>query len=331
MTASGEARLLVAIESGTVSLATQAHPGAALGPLHRHDCADFETLWDAISHHLWRERLRVPAACALCVAAPVQGDHIRPPRTGWAFSAKALRSALGLRRLLVLQDVTALGHVLPQLGPQDCRPLGGGHPQQHAPIVLLRPGAGLQFAGLVPSRGELLPIDGGAAHLSLASADAEEAAVLQVLQRRFGRVSAELALSHDGLQNLYEALAELRGEATPTARSGQIAAAARKGDLGLAGAAVQLFCSLLGSLAGNLALTLGARGGAYLGGGFLAPWGDILAASRFRERFEAGGRFSAYLGAIPSRLLLHSDHATLLGAALALDATSPGRADANAR
>ncbi len=80
-----------------------------------------------------------------------------------------------------------------------------------------------------------------------------------------------------------------------------------------------MFCAMLGTIAGNLALTLGAQGGIYIAGGIVPKLGDAFAQSQFRERFEAKGRFRDYLAAIPTYVIVRP-FAALLGAAKLLDA-----------
>jgi glucokinase len=86
----------------------------------------------------------------------------------------------------------------------------------------------------------------------------------------------------------------------------------------LSAATLDLFCALLGSFAGNVALTLGARGGLFIGGGIVPRFADRFFASEFRARFEAKGRFRDYLAAVPTALITDTQ-AALTGAALALD------------
>ena len=317
----GFPRLLADVGGTHARFASQFRPQGPLEHCGRYACADFETLWDAISHHLWREGLDQPSAGAIGIATPITGDHVRMTNHHWAFSIKGLQEALGLQRLLVLNDFSALALALPALQPGACRQIGGGRPVAGAPIALIGPGTGLGVSGLVPGfNGQgLVPIGGEGGHVTLSSFEPEEAAALQVLQRRFGHVSAERALSGPGLENLYEALAELRG-APPLLQGGRaISAAALAGGDALAVAALAMFCSLLGHVAGNLALTLGARGGLFIGGGIVPQLGDWFAQSAFRASFEAKGRFRAYLSEIPSFVVQASDEAALVGASRALD------------
>jgi glucokinase len=324
----GYPRLLADIGGTHARFASQLGAGEPLSHVARYACADFETLWDAICHHLWREGLPRPSCCAIGIATAITGDQVRMTNHHWNFSINALRSALGVRRLVVLNDFSALALALPALQAHDWRQVGGGEAVPGAPVGLVGPGTGLGVSGLVPQMSgglagaAMVPIAGEGGHVTLSSSEPEEAAVLAVLQRRFGHVSAEQALSGPGLENLYRALGEVRGDPHASASAAQITAAALGGDDGLAGAALALFCALLGDVAGNLALTLGARGGLYVGGGIVPRLGDWFDRSAFRERFESKGRFRGYLSAIPTLVLQSSDQAALMGAARALDSAA---------
>jgi len=317
----GFPRLLADVGGTHARFASQFRPQGPLEHCGRYACADFETLWDAISHHLWREGLDQPRAGAIGIATPITGDHVRMTNHHWAFSIKGLQDALGLQRLLVLNDFSALALALPALQPGACRQIGGGRSVAGASIGLIGPGTGLGVSGLVPAvNGEgLVPIGGEGGHVTLSSFEPEELAVLQLLHRQFGHVSAERALSGPGLENLYRALAELRGQVASLPRARAISAAALAGGDVLAADALGLFASLLGNVAGNLALTLGARGGMFIGGGIVPQLGDWFARSGFRASFEAKGRFRAYLSEIPTYVVQSSDQAALVGASRALD------------
>ena len=314
-------RLLADVGGTTVRFASQFSANGPLQQTGSYACADFESLCDAICHHLWREGLGAPRSGAIGIATPVIGDHVRMTNHRWTFSIKAMQEALGLQRLLVLNDFAALAMALPALPPDARWQVGGGTAVHGGPIGLIGPGTGLGVSGLLPAfNGEgLLPISGEGGHVSLSSYDAEERAVLDILHRRFGHVSAERALSGPGLENLYSALAEVHGVKVEALQAQQISAAGLARSDAIADAALEMFCSLLGGAAGNLALTLGARGGIYIGGGIVPRLGNRFADSKFRRSFEAKGRFKAYLSDIPSFVVRSSEQAALLGACRALD------------
>jgi len=252
-----------------------------------------------------------PRAAVFAVAGPVDDGKARLTNAGWSFEATALAGALGLARLELINDFAAVAWALPRLQPGERRAIGGGEARPEAPLAVLGPGTGLGVAGLVPGLGgaRALVTEGG--HATLAPADARESAILDHLRGRFGHVSAERVLSGEGLVNLYQAIAALAG-ATPPARSPEeISRHALAGDCAASRAALECFCAMLGGFAGDLALTLGARGGVYLAGGIVPQIADFIAASRFRARFVDKGRLRAYLEAIPTYLVTQPDPAFL--------------------
>jgi len=138
------------------------------------------------------------------------------------------------------------------------------------------------------------------------------------LRDRFGHCSAERAVSGPGLVNLYEALCTLDGVAAEALEAADITLRAEAGDA-RCNRVLDLFFSFLGNVAGNLALTLGTRGGMYIGGGIVPRLGARIDRSRFRERFEQKGRFADYLARVPTFVVEAKLSPALLGAARALD------------
>ncbi|MBI1206572.1 MAG: glucokinase [Azospirillum sp.] len=244
------------------------------------------------------------------VAAAVTGDTIAMINHPWGFSVRQTRQTLALERLHVVNDFVALAVALPALPAADRRQIGHGAAAERAPLGVLGPGSGLGMAGLLPNGGDWLPLAGEGGHATLAAADPREAAVIEYWRQRLGHVSAESLLSGPGLVRLVEALAVLEDGAPATGDASAITAAAvtaaaLDGSSALCRDAVLMFCALLGSVAGNLALTLGARGGIYLGGGILPRFGPLFDHSGFRERFEAKGRLASFMAAIPTWLITH--------------------------
>jgi glucokinase len=266
-----------------------------------------------------------PHAAAFAVATAVGGDHVDFTNSNWRFSCHGTEHDLGLARLVVLNDFEALALSLPTLTERQVRPIGPlvmGMPE--AARAVIGPGTGLGVAGLVPCAGggwKALPGEGG--HATLAPADALESELLAAARREYPHVSAERLLSGIGLPVLYRALAAVRGQRPDVDDSaGAVVERGLAGHDALAGEAIDLFSALLGGFAGNVALTLGARGGVYIGGGIVPRLGERFFGSRFRERFEAKGRFDGYLKAIPT-LLITDTLAALAGAAFALEQSGP--------
>jgi glucokinase len=167
--------------------------------------------------------------------------------------------------------------------------------------------------------GGWVPLQGEGGHVSLAAATPREAAVLDQLRQRHGHASAERAVCGPGLEALHEALSRVDGvgDSSPLPAA-EISARALAATDARCAETLSLFCAFLGSVAGNLALTLGARGGVYIGGGIVPRLGESFARSPFRARFEDKGRFRGYLAAIPVYVIDTPDSPALRGAAQAL-------------
>jgi glucokinase len=279
-------------------------------------CREYPTLEAAMRSYLARNDAK-PAHAAIGIANPVTGDEIKMTNHHWAFSIEATRQALGLSTLLVLNDFTVLALSLPHLPKQELVQVGGGEAQPNAAIALLGAGTGLGVSGLIPTRdGHLQPLAGEGGHASFSPFNAKEAAVWQYAYKKLGHVSIERFLSGPGLELIYEALCALSGN--PITLS-----AAEISERGLANTdprareTLDLFCAMLGTAASNLALTLGAFGGVYIGGGIVPKLGDYFVHSPFRTRFEEKGRFASYLARIPV-YVIHSAWPGMIGASAAL-------------
>ncbi|MGL6110075.1 MAG: glucokinase [Rubrivivax sp.] len=316
-----DSRLLGDVGGTNARFAWQGAPGNEPDRIAAYPCAQFESLEAAVRHYLAQHGLRVPRQAAIGIANPVQGDQVRMTNNDWHFSIEALRRALGLERLLLLNDFAALALALPTLQPMELHAVGGGLAAPGGPLALLGPGTGLGVSGLLrDAGGHEVVLSGEGGHVTLSAVDDEEAAVLAWLRREFGHVSAERALSGPGLENLHRAWCALHAQAHTPMRAAQISQQALAGADATCDAVLELFLGLLGTVAGDLALTLGATGGVYIGGGIVPRLGKRIGRSRFRERFEAKGRFSAYLGRIPVWVIQPAGSPALRGAARALDA-----------
>ncbi len=266
-------------------------------------CDDHPTLVAAIEHYLKsigasspRHR---PQEAAMAIAGPITGDHIRMTNHVWEFSAATTRQQLGLSRLIFMNDFTALAMSLRYLPPQDLEPIGGGRAVLGTTIALLGPGTGLGVSGLVPAGDHWIPLQGEGGHVTLSVMNEREMAVLAQLRQRFSHVSAERVLSGPGLINLYDALCAIEGVVPDVLSPKDITDRALSGGCRLSLETVSMFCALLGTLSGNLVLTLGAVGGLYIGGGIVPQLGKFFANSAFRDRFEDKGRYADYLADVP--------------------------------
>jgi glucokinase len=315
------ARLLGDVGGTNARFAWQDHAGAPLRDIATLPTADHATLADAIAAYLARLGRAAPPWCAIGIANPITGDRIQMTNCDWAFSISGMQQALGFERLVVINDFTALALALPDLQPSELHQLGGGAAVPRAPVALIGPGTGLGVSGLLAgdAPGRWVALQGEGGHVTLAAANPREAAVLQALRDEFGHASAERAISGQGLEALYAAVCTLDNVAgfapLPAAEITQRALAGRDAQCV---EVLDLFCGFLGSVAGNLALTLGAVGGVYIGGGIVPRLGDAFTRSRFRACFEDKGRFRGYLQAIPVYVIHTQVSPALLGAARAL-------------
>ena len=324
-----DARLLADIGGTHVRFGWQARPGAPIDHVREFECEAHPGVLEAIRHWIECESLPSPAHAALAVATPVQGEVIRLTNGPWSFSTSELKSALSLNRLLVVNDFTALALALPRLDASELQRIGGADRPPFStrePVALLGAGTGLGVSGLLPSADmQWTPIAGEGGHVSLATHDAREARVLGILQDRFVHVSAERVLSGDGLRNLWAALMQIRTGGWPK----DIPSASTISQMALhqqdaqALEVIDVFCGFLGHVAGDLALTLGATGGVFIGGGIIPRWGHLVGQSRLRACFEAKGRYREYLAAIPIWTILTRESPALRGVAQLLDATGP--------
>lgn len=270
-------------------------------------CADYPSPNTAAEAYLTAVAPPVrPGRGAFAVASPVTGDVVDLTNYTWHFSIDDVRRILSFDRLEVVNDFTALALAIPHLTADDFTKLGGGAPVADTPIGIVGPGTGLGVSALVPTPDGgwvALATEGG--HVTMAARTAREFAVLQWLDKQFDHVSAERVLSGPGLVNLYTALAAVNNRTPAYSSPDAISTRALDGTCPICGEALDMFFAMLGTVAGNLALSLGARGGIVIAGGIVPRLADAFAASQFRRRFEDKGRFKDYLAAIPCSLLTH--------------------------
>jgi glucokinase len=250
----------------------------------------------------------VPAHIGLAVAVPLDGDRVTLTNGPWSFSRSAVARALGVASLVLLNDFEALALSLPRLradqiqawpGTPAIDPHGG-----HRMLAVVGPGTGLGVAGCVrtDSGWQALPAEGG--HASFAPADDFEVQVLRAAWLAHPHVSAERLISGVGLPVLHGAVAQVMGRPNAASLTTEaIVARGMNGDDAVSSATLDAFCSMLGSFAGSVTLTLGARGGLFVGGGIVPRLGERFFSSRFRERFEAKGRYQPYLQQVGTALI----------------------------
>lgn len=310
------------------ALHTDAGAGYALNHIRRYSVSEFATVEEAATAYLAEiagplgARYAPPEQAAFAVATAVSGDLVAFTNSPWRFSRASLQSRLQVNTLLVLNDFEALALSLPSLTAAQLRFHGAapsGPPT--GALAVIGPGTGLGVAGVVQTPSGWVALAGEGGHVTLAASDDFEAELLAVLRRTYRHVSAERVLSGLGLPLLHDAVSTVLGDAEAvvvTLDAQQIVERGlAKTDL-VCDRVLDVFCRLLGGFAGNIALTLGARGGVYIGGGIVPRLGERFFASDFRQCFEAKGRFEPYLKAIPTAVIIDTS-AALSGAALAIE------------
>lgn len=247
----------------------------------------------------------LPTRAMLAVAGPVENNAVALTNLDWRIDGAQFADDLGMASVQLYNDFMALAAALPYLEDAECVRLGGGDPLPSAAKAVLGPGSGLGVAGLVPTPYGWWPVAGEGGHVTLPPRDEHEAEILVELRDEgHWHVSAERALSGPGLVNIYRAIAHRRVVEIPKSISPAAIVEHAAGKDAIARETLNTFFSMLGTVAGNVALTFGARGGVYLGGGILPRVREMLMRSHFRERFEAKGRLQPYLARIPVYLII---------------------------
>ena len=314
---SGWPRLVADIGGTNARFALELAP-KELGEVVVLACADYDTLTDAIREFWYRVECPEIRHAAIAIANPIVGDWVQMTNHHWSFSIETTRQALRLDTLIFLNDFTAQALAVPCLPKEELVKCGGRSAVENAPIAVLGPGTGLGVSGLIPFPGGYIPLAGEGGHVSFSPFDDTESAIWEYAKNKYGHVSAERFLSGAGLSLIYEALADREGIQREKLTAQDISTRALTGQYPLCRLSLDIFCAMLGTIASNLALTLGARGGVYLCGGIVPRFIEYFKQSPFRNRFESKGRFDAYLAAIPVYVVL-SPCPGLLGAALALE------------
>lgn len=280
--------------------------GGSYHALRQIEVDKYPTLRDAIADYLKSlpESERSGLAGALAIAGPVLGDRIALTNQSWSFSIAQLKQSLNLVSLAVVNDFAATARAIPHLTPQQTFAIGPVIAKVHGNIGVVGPGTGLGMSSLIPHGDNWTLVAGEGGHATLAASTEEEFAIIRMLRKRWSHVSSERVLSGAGLVNLYEALCAIGGIEPLMLSPADVTRRAMDRSDEICVRAFARFCEFLGSVAGDLALTIGAFGGVYIAGGILPRFREALAASNFRERFEAKGRFSKMLAGMPTWLIL---------------------------
>lgn len=277
-----------------------------------YSVADHRAFADAIAQFLkdvsatkgWK---LFPKAACFALACPISDGTMRFTNSPWYVDPAEVGTLLNHAPVEFINDFAAVGYAVTDLKIEDRVEVSPAKPVPTSPIVVLGPGTGLGVCTVVPveSGYRVLPGEGG--HVDFSPVDDLEIKILQYLAEKYGRVSAERVLSGSGIQNIYHCLADVYKQKTVFQTAAEISSAAIEKSDSLAVETLEVFCRSLGSLAGNLALTLDARGGVFIAGGIVPRFIDFLLNSDFKKRFESKGRFSDVLSNIPVMVVTKHD------------------------
>ncbi|WP_312511967.1 glucokinase [Massilia sp.] len=324
-------RLLADIGATHARFGLETAPGV-LGRVAVLRCDDYDGIVPLLHAYLEQHLSQHPSQrinhAAFALANPISGDFIRMTNRDWQFSTDEVRRTLGLSTLLIVNDFTALAMALPGFQPKDLMQVGGGAPQTHAVSGVLGPGTGLGVSGVIPTIDGFVTLGSEGGHVNFAPSDEREFAILQFAWREWKHVSNERLISGPGMELIYRALAQRNGvEVTPRSAADIIGGALEQNDA-LCLEVLECFAGMLGSAAANLAVTLGAFGGIFIGGGIVPRMGEWFANSPFRARFEAKGRFTDYIAQIPT-YVIKTPNPALYGVSAILSEHLRGRSGAN--
>lgn len=313
------------------ALMTDAHAAPRLfEPAATADFPDIET---AIEEMVLARTSLMPRSAVLAVAGPVKGEAVDLTNADWVVRPRDMMQRIGVADVVLLNDFEALALALTELQAADLVAIGdfraeaapdgvGGQAIAHEPKLVLGPGTGLGVGGLVHAANLWVPVPGEGGHVSFGPVEEDEFEVWQAIEPEHGRISAEALLCGRGMVRLYRAVAQSGGLPVHFDGPAMITDAAISGTDPCAERTLELYCRLLGRLAGDLALVFMATGGVYLGGGISPRILPLLKRGEFRRAFEAKAPHEDVLAAIPT-WVIGRDGPALLG--LAAFARTPAR------
>jgi glucokinase len=290
--------------------------------------ADFKRPMDAVERYL-KSLPSVPDKASFAVAGEVAADGCTMTFRPWTITKKDIRAATGCEWVTLLNDLDALALSLPHLTDYELIEIAKGEHVRYGNRVVINAGTGLGIAGLMWSGDHWLPVHGEGGRVAFPAPAADEFDVRKAFASDF--VSAEQVFCGQGLVALYNALARDRGETAPALSAPQINRLGASGEDPIAAEAINLMGIWFARFAGDVALTFGARGGVYLGGGLSAGVVPAIDRQHFLAAFRAKGESSGYAAAMPVHVVKTGADAGLRGAAVALARALPAGVSAGRR
>lgn len=277
------------------------------------DHASLQTAWQAFAGTLGAP---LPRAAAIAIAAPVRGAVIKLTNNPWVVKPALIPEQLGVDTHVLLNDFEAIAHAVGAVDETDFMHVTGPDtPLSEGIVSIIGPGTGLGVAALLrtPTHSHVIATEGG--HSDFAPLDAIDDRILAHLRAKYTRVSVERVVAGPGLRGIWEVLAGMEGRDVPRVEDKALWTMALEGSDSIAAAALERFCMVLGSVAGDIALTHGP-GPVVLAGGLGQRLASHLPTSGFAERFVSKGRYRSLMEALPVKLIKHPEPG-LFGAAAA--------------
>jgi glucokinase len=280
-------------------------------------CADYETADQAIATYIERSNDKQPDVICLAVAGPIMDGRVRFLNNHWVIDSGTLLHNYPSSSVRLLNDFEAIAYSIPMLEDSDVETIGLVPSEMHGKteftLGVLGPGTGLGVGGLLGRGGRNYPLAGEGSHSGFAPETGLQFKVLRQLRQQHERVSDERLVSGPGLENIYRALCKIHGKEPLNISAAEIFSRVLAKEDDVAVESTEMFFEILGQVAGNLVMTLGAYDGIYLAGGILKRYPDLLKASNFRSGFESKGRHRSLMEKVPTSLILHPQPG-LLGA-----------------
>ncbi len=285
-------------------------------------CADYPDMGSMIRACCSELKITVPEYACLAIAGPIEHGSAQITNLGWKFEIDELRDQLGMKTLHIINDFAALAYAVPFLSIDETKTLYAAQSDPEAPIVVMGPGTGFGMALLVPENGswKIIPTEGG--HASFAPTTQKELAIKAHMLKEQSHVSVENILSGIGLVHLYRALASIAGVEAQNYTPADVSSKGLANEDALCREAVIVFCNTLGAVAGDKALSTGARGGVVIGGGITPRLMSILPETNFEERYKNKGPMRSYVNDIAIKVIVN-DKAALVGSAAWLIHNTP--------
>jgi len=285
-------------------------------------CANYPDMGSMIKACCVEFKIEIPKYACLAIAGPIEHGFAQMTNLNWKFNISDLRDELDMKTLHVINDFAALAYAVPFLSVDETKVLYDAEPNTNAPIVVMGPGTGFGMALLVPENGHwgIIPTEGG--HASFAPTNEQELAIKSYLLKEQPHVSVENILSGGGLVHLYRALANIAGVSAQDFSPADVSSKGLANEDPICREALVTFCNTLGAVAGDKALSTGARGGVVIGGGITPKLMGMLPETDFEKRYKNKGPMTGYVSNIPIRVIVN-DKAALVGSAAWLIHNTP--------